>query len=43
MELTQGDDDGDDHTSPEWNVSEQNHDLIVEVIAFEEGVNDDPK
>ena len=41
--LTQCDDDGDNHRSPERNVPEQDHDLIVEIITPEEGIDDDPK
>jgi hypothetical protein len=41
--LTQCDNDGDDHRSPERNVTEQDYYLIVKVIALEEGIEHDPK
>ena len=41
--LTQRDNNGDDHRSPERDVPEQDYDFVVEVVALEEGVDDDPK
>ena len=43
IRLTQCNDDRDDHTSPERNIPEQDHDLIVKVTAFKEGIDHDPE
>ena len=40
---TQCDNDGDDYRRPERNVPEQDHDLVVEVVALEERIDDNPE
>lgn len=43
MGLTHCNNDRNDYRSPEWNVPEEDYDLIIKIATLEEGIDDDPK